>query len=125
MKRTSTILLSVALLGIAGVGLSAFNHAPSETSAQANAVVAQTETATFDIENMTCATCPITVRTAMSRVEGVDSVEVDFETKTAIVRFDASVTTAALVGQASTDAGYPAHASNAEDADQSGAEHQH
>jgi len=61
----------------------------------------------------------------MSRVEGVDSVEVDFETKTAIVRFDPSVTTAALVGQASTDAGYPAHASNAEDADHSEAEHQH
>ncbi len=124
MKRTSALILSVVLLGATGAGLSAFNRAPSETSEQSNSAVAQTETATFEIENMTCATCPITVRTAMSRVEGVDSVQVDYESKTAVVHFDPNVTTAALVGQASTDAGYPAQVASHDNTGRSEAEHQ-
>ena len=57
---------------------------------------------------MTCALCPITVRKAMERVEGVRSVEVDFEAKTASVAFDATATSAAEIAAASTNAGYPA-----------------
>ncbi|MDE3108877.1 MAG: heavy-metal-associated domain-containing protein [Acidobacteriota bacterium] len=37
---------------------------------------------------MTCAACPITVKKALSRVEGVNSVNVNFDKKQATVTFD-------------------------------------
>lgn len=71
-------------------------------------VVAAEQTVTMDIEKMTCALCPLTVRKAMERVDGVQDVEVDFASKIAIVTFDDSKTTASAVAQASTEVGYPA-----------------
>ncbi len=66
------------------------------------------QTVTFDVEKMTCATCPIAVRKAMERVDGVKEVEVSLENKSAVVTFDSSVTTATEIGKASTDVGFPA-----------------
>jgi mercuric ion binding protein len=66
------------------------------------------ETVTFDVEKMTCATCPIVVRKAMQRVDGVTEVEVSLESMSAVVTFDPSVTTPAEVGKVSTDVGFPA-----------------
>jgi len=66
------------------------------------------QTVTMNIEKMSCATCPLTVRIAMQRVDGVQEVDVDFESKTAVVTFDDNKTTAEKVAQASTDVGYPA-----------------
>lgn len=66
------------------------------------------QTVTMDIEKMTCALCPLTVRTAMQRVDGVQEVDVDFDSKTAVVTYDDEKTTAEVVAQASTDVGYPA-----------------
>ena len=68
------------------------------------------QTVTFDVEKMTCATCPIAVRKAMQRVDGVKDVSVDFAGKTATVTFDSAATTAAEIGTASTDVGFPASA---------------
>lgn len=65
-------------------------------------------TVTFDVAKMTCATCPITVRKAMERVDGVKDVKVSYDDKTASVTFDSTVTTATEIGQASTDVGFPA-----------------
>lgn len=62
----------------------------------------------FDVEKMTCATCPIAVRKAMQRVDGVKDVKVSYDDKTALVTFDPTVTTAIEIGQASTDVGFPA-----------------
>jgi len=66
------------------------------------------QTVTMDIEKMTCALCPLTVSKAMERVNGVKDVDVDFDSKKAVVTFDDSKTTAADVAQASTEVGYPA-----------------
>ena len=66
------------------------------------------QTVTMGIEKMTCALCPLTVRKAMERVDGVQDVEVDFESKIATVTFDDSKTTASAVAQASIEVGYPA-----------------
>ncbi len=66
------------------------------------------QTVSMNVERMTCALCPLTVRKAMERVDGVQHVEVDYNTKTATVTFDDTQTTAADVAQASTDVGYPA-----------------
>jgi len=105
MKRPLVITAAAALLSIA----SALAMMPlSQASAQATTVAAETVTQTFTIENMTCAMCPITVRKAMERVDGVRSVEVDFEAKTATAVFDPSTTSTADIAAASTNAGYPA-----------------
>jgi len=73
-----------------------------------SAATSDETTVKFSVEKMTCATCPISVRKAMERVDGVKDVEVDFETKIATVVFDTSVTTASDIGNASTDVGFPA-----------------
>lgn len=65
-------------------------------------------TVTLAVENMTCALCPITVRTAIGRVAGVKGVQVDFASKTAVVVFDDAKTTVQDIAEASRQAGYPA-----------------
>lgn len=70
--------------------------------------VAAERTVTLAVENMTCALCPITVRTAIERVTGVKDVQVDFETKTAVVVFDDADATVQDIAEASRQAGYPA-----------------
>ena len=65
-------------------------------------------TLTFDVQKMTCATCPIAVRKAMERVAGVKQVAVSLDDKSAVVTFVSSATTATAIGQASTDVGFPA-----------------
>jgi len=77
-------------------------------AAQSLSGQATLQSTTFTVDNMFCALCPITVRKAMEGVEGVSSVEIDFEAKKAFVTFDPAITTAAAIAAASSDAGYPA-----------------
>ena len=74
----------------------------------AQVAAAAERTVTLTVDNMTCALCPITVRTAIEHVEGVKDVQVDFESKTAIVVFDDARTNAEDIADASRLAGYPA-----------------
>lgn len=100
------------IMATAVIGLGAVMALTTPPAANADNKVAQVQvveqTATFAIEKMTCATCPITVRKAMGQVDGVKSVKVDFDTKTATVVFDPSTATPDQIGEASTNAGYPA-----------------
>ena len=107
MKRRWTILTVLAVLALGGVA--ALTTLPG-AQAQGNASQAITDqTVTLEIENMFCALCPLTVKTAMERVEGVKTVSVNFEEKVAIVVFDPAVTTPEEIASASTNVGYPAH----------------
>lgn len=103
--------LFIALVFTVGA-ISLWAGAPiSSSPAQAQSTevaAAESQTATFAIENMTCALCPVTVRKAMEGVSGVKSVSVDFEQKTATVAFDPAATDTAAIAAASTNAGYPA-----------------
>ncbi len=107
MNRTAIIIACTLALPVVGL---AFVGAPSPLTVQTvSAQAAATEQkATFAIENMICALCPVTVRKAMEGVEGVRSVDVDFEAKTATVVFDPSATSPEAIAAASTNAGYPA-----------------
>lgn len=109
MKRTLTI--SVAVLGLAAAGLlSSGTISPFSAPAAAAQGASALQLSVFAIENMTCALCPLTVKKAIEGVPGVKSVAVDFHAKTATVTFDPSKTTIPAIAQASTSAGYPAHA---------------
>ncbi len=106
MNRILIIIAAVVALGL--TGLTVLNLSPSNR-ADASAVTAQANevTQSFAVENMTCPACPFTVKKAMARVEGVESVNVDFDAKTATAVFDATVTTAQEIAAASTTVGYP------------------
>ena len=106
MKRSLIIGASVLALG-AGSILSMVAVSPLAAQSAA-AQVAAVRTVSFSIENMTCALCPVTVKSAMAGVNGVKSVEINFDAKTATVVFDPSIATPEASAAASTNAGYPA-----------------
>lgn len=68
---------------------------------------AASKTTTLAVSNMTCATCPITVKHALTKVVGVSKAVVDFDKKQAVVTFDDAKTNVAALVKATTDAGYP------------------
>ena len=105
MKKVLIIAAAIGATALGGVAVVAQSSGEATVLASAEATEA---TAHFSIENMTCATCPISVRKAMKRVDGVKSIEFDFESKIATVVYDPALTTAADIAAASTDVGYPA-----------------
>lgn len=69
---------------------------------------AATKTVTLSVPGMTCAACPITVKKALTKVDGVQKAEVSFETREAVVTFDDAKTNAEALTKATENAGYPA-----------------
>ncbi len=112
MTIVKPILLGAALVATLGVTVACSGSTPANAETAPSAVEAVTpvafETAEFSVENMTCASCPITVRKAMERVPGVQSVEVDFKTKIATVEYDPALSSPADIAAAPTGNGYPA-----------------
>jgi len=70
------------------------------------------QTVTLDVQNMTCAVCPITVKKALERVPGVTAAKVDFDKKTAGISFDPDKASLAALTKATADAGYPSSVHN-------------
>jgi periplasmic mercuric ion binding protein len=70
-------------------------------------VWAATQTVTLYVQNMTCAACPITVKKALSKVDGVSRIEVSLEKREAVVTFDDTKTNVHKLTQATENAGYP------------------
>ena len=65
------------------------------------------KTATLQVEGMTCAACPITVKTALKRVPGVSDVKVDYKTGIAEVNYDPEKTSPDDLAKAITSVGFP------------------
>lgn len=109
MNKAIITIVLLAVLGLGGYYFVAHSNSNSTASTLAADDAAITlADASFAIENMTCVTCPVSVRKAMMRVDGVKEVEVDFDNKIASVTYDASRTNSAEIAAASTDVGYPA-----------------
>ena len=70
-------------------------------------VWAATQMVTLSVPGMKCATCPITVKKALNKVEGVENIEVKLEKKEAMVTFDEAKTTVEALLEATKNAGYP------------------
>jgi len=68
---------------------------------------ATTQTVTLSVPGMTCPVCPITVKKALSNVEGVTKTEVSFEKREARVTFDDAKTSIQNLTKATENAGYP------------------
>ncbi|MCW5625434.1 MAG: mercury resistance system periplasmic binding protein MerP [Burkholderiales bacterium] len=75
--------------------------------AVASPALAATRTVTLSVPGMTCAACPITIKKALSKVDGVERTEVSFPTREAVVTFDDTRTNVEALTKATGNAGYP------------------
>ena len=71
------------------------------------AFAADRQTVVLDVQNMTCFMCSITIRKALEKVPGVVDAKVDYDQKTAIVRYDPDKANPPALVKATTNAGFP------------------
>ena len=107
------LILGSTIFALATAGMTLFGQAGAAWAGpEAGHEHAIEQSQTFNVDKMTCATCPITVKKAKQRVDGVKSVKVDIDSKTAVAVYDPSVTTVDKIAAASTDVGFPAEVAN-------------
>ena len=68
---------------------------------------AATKTVTLDVPGMTCSTCPITVKKALMKVDGVQQIATNVTKREAVVTFDDGKTSVSKLAAATANAGYP------------------
>ncbi|QYZ65244.1 MAG: mercury transporter [Gammaproteobacteria bacterium (ex Lamellibrachia satsuma)] len=68
---------------------------------------AEEQTVTLSVPGMNCPVCPITVRKALEKVDGVSQAEVDYDSKRATVTFDDQATGTRTLMKATENVGYP------------------
>lgn len=68
------------------------------------------QTAILDLQNMTCSVCAITVKKSLQKVPGVTDAKIDYDRRTATVRFDTGKADLAALVKATTEAGFPSTA---------------
>ena len=68
---------------------------------------AATRTVTLSVPDMTCATCPLTVKMALGKVDGVLEAKVTWEPKEAVVTYDDARTDVGALTEATGNVGYP------------------
>lgn len=76
----------------------------------ASPVQAATQTVTLSVPDMTCPACLVTVKRALSRVDGVSKINVNFDKREATVEFDDKKTAISKLTQATEMVGYPSTA---------------
>jgi periplasmic mercuric ion binding protein len=62
---------------------------------------------TLSVPGMDCELCPITIKKALTKVQGVSKAEVSLATKQAVVTFDDAKTTVDALVKATGNAGFP------------------
>lgn len=80
---------------------------PLTLLAASSAFAAESQTAALDVQNLTCSLCPITVKKALLKVPGVEDAKIDFDHKTATIKFDPAKANTSALAKATTDAGFP------------------
>lgn len=69
---------------------------------------AKQQTVALNVPTMDCATCPITIKAALSKVPGVAKVKVSYEKREAVIVYDDAQATVTDLKKATEDVGYPA-----------------
>jgi mercuric ion binding protein len=68
---------------------------------------AATQSVTLSVPGMNCATCPITIKKALTKVSGVSKIDVSLDRREARVTFDDAKVSVETLTRATKDAGYP------------------
>ena len=71
------------------------------------ALSAEEKSVVLSVPGMKCPACPITVMVAIKRVQGVKSVNANFESKLAVVSYDDQLTNISSLQQAAKNVGFP------------------
>jgi mercuric ion binding protein len=71
------------------------------------ALAGNPQTVVLDVQKMTCSFCSLTVQKALERVPGVADTKIDYDKKTATVKFDPEKVTPAALMKATSEAGFP------------------
>lgn len=71
------------------------------------AFAAKPDTVVLDVQNMTCSLCTVTIRKALEKTPGVIEAKVDYDHKTATVKYDTEKATPSNLVNATTAAGFP------------------
>jgi len=90
MKKTAFIIALAATLGVPAW--------------------AATQTVTLSVAGMTCAACPVTVKKALSKIEGVEKIVIHYDQKEAVVTYDDAKTNVEALTKATENAGFPSTA---------------
>ncbi len=70
--------------------------------------LAALRTVTLSVPDMSCSTCPIQVKKALSKVPGVTKASASLDTKEAVVTYDDAKTSIEALTNATADIGFPA-----------------
>jgi mercuric ion binding protein len=73
----------------------------------ASPLCAAPQSVTLSVPGMNCATCPITVKKALTKVSGVSKIDVNLDRREARVTFDDAKANVEALTRATKDAGYP------------------
>ena len=73
----------------------------------ASPVLAATQTATLSVPTMSCASCPVTIKAALTKVPGVTSIKSDLAKRQTTIVYDDAKTDVAALSKATADAGFP------------------
>ena len=71
------------------------------------ALPAEENSVVLSVSGMNCPACPGTVMVAIKRVQGVKSVDADFESKLAVVTYDDQLTNISSLQEAARNVGFP------------------
>lgn len=101
----SRTIVAVAAAGAAMVG--AISFAPGRAGAESTAA-SSAATVVLHVEGMTCPSCKVAVRMALSRLAGVKDARVDVARKSAAVDYDPARVTPSQLVEAVNRLGYQA-----------------
>jgi mercuric ion binding protein len=114
MTRTSILFGAAgavaALTVLLGVGSRASGECCSSRAARGESVrqvAGATDHVVLVVEGMHCATCPVTVRVTLERLDGVKSASVSRKEGKAYIEYDPTKISPERMAKAVTDAGYP------------------
>lgn len=77
------------------------------TTTASSMAVASPQTVTLDVPGMNCSTCPITVKKALMKQDGVEQVQTSLKEKKAVVTFEGNKISPEKLIAATTNAGFP------------------
>ncbi len=103
----ATSKMIITVVAVAGATLGAMSLPPGRAGAESTAT-SSAATVILHVEGMTCPSCKVAVRTALSRLAGVKDARVDVARKSATVDYDATRVTPSQLVEAVNRLGYQA-----------------
>ena len=108
MRPTTLLLPVLAAVALAAVCSVGCGSSSDPAAAKGGVELANTQQADFDVEGMTCASCEVSIKVALKKIEGVVEVTADANAGRAGATFDPERTDPVALAAAITKLGYTA-----------------